>query len=123
MIPRNELEPSSYRVDCTHFVIDNLGLVLPKDEVPGDFLDDFVSSLPGSENGQGVCVVRYNQRPYLRHWGLAVGERVISKWGRGPILEHDIDEVPELWKTPYGAVKFKLPDEYHPRVLALFGRR
>lgn len=125
---RLELErgliPSSYQTDCTHFVAQNLGIIIPKGEVPGRVLDDFVEPLEISENDRGIFVVRYNQRPHARHWGLAKDNKVVSKMGRGSVWEHDINDpdLDPIYTNPYGPVKFSLPNEYHPNVVVLFDR-
>lgn len=123
---RLELErgllPNSYQTDCTHFVLQNLGITLPEGEVPGIVLDRFVEPLEASESEQGIFVVRYNQRPHARHWGLAQNNRVVSKMGRGSVWEHDIDDpkIDPIYTNPFGPVKFSLPEEYRPKVVVLF---
>lgn len=129
MILRRELEiglvPSSFQTDCTHFIAQKLGIDIAKGETPGNILDQFVEPLDISKTEKGFFVVRYNQRPYPRHWGLAQNRTVVSKLGRGAVWEHDIDDpdLDPIYRNPYGFVRFSLPEAYYPKVRVLFERK
>jgi hypothetical protein len=87
-------------------------------------LPGFLKEIPDSEASDGH-VVLYFKDGKTKHVGLMQGDRVISKWGKNPVYEHPIAEVPASYgdeyeiskrpSTPFITNKFIEFVRHHPR--------
>ena len=91
--------------DCTHYIIVNLGII------PSPRAFDALRSLPKSETPHPDSnIIIYDNGFENMHYGFYNDKKVTSKWGRGPVFRHPIEDVP----IGYGnSVKFaSLADAY-----------
>jgi len=63
-------------------------------------LPRLLEQVPDSEVSEGR-VVLYFKDGKTKHIGRIQGDRVISKWGKNPVYEHDIFEVPASYGDEY----------------------
>mgnify|MGYP001571175814 CR=1 FL=1 len=63
-------------------------------------LPRLLEQIPHSEASQGL-VVLYFKDGETKHVGRLQGNRVLSKWGKNPVYEHDIFEVPASFGDEY----------------------
>ena len=71
--------------------LDFINLALPK----------LLREIPEAENSDGQIVLYFGDGE-TKHIGLVHGNRIISKWGKNPVYEHGIAEVPASYGDEYG---------------------
>jgi len=93
----------SSAADCAHYVLLTLNII----HTPRAF--DALHSLPKSETPHpGSNIIIYGYPFENLHYGFYDGKKVTSKWGKGPVFKHAIEDVP----VQYGdSVKFASRDD------------
>ena len=130
-IKHMKTQPDNDRLDCMDYALEiPFGLVnlAATFQIDRNFatsgLPGFLETIPESEASDGH-VVLYFKDGEMEHVGRMQGDRVISKWGKHPVYEHAIAEVPasygdeyEIFKRPsvsYITNKFIEFVRHHPR--------
>ena len=74
------------------------------DEFFGVALPRLLDQAAGSENSKPLVIVYFNDGK-AKHIGHVKGDRIISKWGKNPVYEHGITEVPASYGDEYELFK------------------
>ena len=99
---------SGARSDCVEYALNIPSALMNIAATFNAILDGFWLALPGilgkipeSEMSEGR-VVLYFDHGKMKHVGrLAQGTRIVSKWGKNPLYEHDLCEVPSSYGDEY----------------------
>lgn len=100
------------RSDCIAYALEIPIKLLVIAATLDSILDKFVrlalprllEQMPDSEASHGL-VVLYFKDGETKHVGRIQGTRVSSKWGKNPVYEHDISEIPASYGDEYEVLK------------------
>jgi hypothetical protein len=103
--PHRYLECAAYALEIPICLVESASAC----EIYADFaknaLPGLLRDMPGSETCDGE-VVLYFRNGKAKHVGRRIeGDRVISKWGKNPIYEHAIAEVPACYGDEHETFK------------------
>ena len=111
-------EGGGARSDCVEYALEIPGALINIAATFNAILDDFWMALPEilrkmpQSELSGGHVVLYFDDGKMKHVGRVVqGTRIVSKWGKNPVYDHDLCQVPASYGDEYEF--FKQPSVRH----------